>query len=381
MAADGVLETIARGLARGMSRREALRVGGGAVAAAMVSSPAEALARKTRRCAAHQIKCNGHCCPIGEVCIHPPPPKHRRKGRHYTPPKPYCGCAPGTKRCGNQCVHITTDVNNCGLCGHKCPPNSSCHNGMCVNTCPSATTQCLGGCVDLQTDSRNCGSCGAACAAGTSCANGTCVGDCPAGTTTCGASCVKLASDPDNCGACGQGCPNGSACVDGTCSSSCPPNTSLCGRTCATLAGDGNNCGSCGVVCAAGTVCANGTCSTGGCPSGAVTCGTSCCQGTGCCPGGGCQTVHDNGIGDNFYDCGSLGVPGNPATYSLALAQAAAAAHGPSASAHTCGTEKALISVDRAGNWVTWIYTGALAGRVHLDTSPICPNSSDPVWF
>lgn len=36
--------------------------------------------------------------------------------------------------CRNRCVDVTSDVNNCGLCGIRCPFTWTCCRGICVNT-------------------------------------------------------------------------------------------------------------------------------------------------------------------------------------------------------------------------------------------------------
>ncbi|KAL2492291.1 Stigma-specific STIG1-like protein 4 [Abeliophyllum distichum] len=35
--------------------------------------------------------------------------------------------------CRNRCVDVTSDVNNCGLCGIRCPFNWQCCRGLCIN--------------------------------------------------------------------------------------------------------------------------------------------------------------------------------------------------------------------------------------------------------
>jgi len=135
MPSDTALDTIARGLAQGMSRREALRKGGAAFVAAMALSPSDAWARVTGRCPHHRHRCGTKCCPSGEVCLHP---KRRKHAKH--PPKPRCGCPANTKRCRGKCVRVRTDVHNCGRCGHKCGPGHICAKGKCV--CPPSHTVC-----------------------------------------------------------------------------------------------------------------------------------------------------------------------------------------------------------------------------------------------
>jgi hypothetical protein len=420
MATEGALDTIARGLAAGMSRRQALRTGGAALVATVALSPTDALARATKRCPHHRVKCNGKCCPAGEVCLHP---KRRKHQRHA--PKPRCGCKPGTVRCKGKCVHLKTDVhncgrcghrcgagqqclrgqcatacpsghslcggacvatgadlNNCGGCGHKCGASGVCHNGGCLNVCPSGFAECSGGCIDLNNDPRNCGACGATCATGTVCSNGTCSsGGCPSGTVNCNGTCVNLGSDASNCGACGKVCAANQACASYSCVTTCPSGQTLCGRSCIDTKTSGGNCGACGNACPSGTVCSQGTCVSGGCPSQTVDCSGGCCAGSACCAGGTCQTVHNNGVGQNFYDCNPQGVPGRAVTYSQSLAQEAAAAAAPGVKTviSTCpGGE--VLGVSTPSGYAYWGYTGSLAGHVHIDSAPFCPTTGDPTW-
>ncbi|KAI3717911.1 hypothetical protein L1987_69826 [Smallanthus sonchifolius] len=36
--------------------------------------------------------------------------------------------------CGNRCVEVTSDVNNCGVCGIRCPFTWQCCRGVCIDT-------------------------------------------------------------------------------------------------------------------------------------------------------------------------------------------------------------------------------------------------------
>ncbi|XP_058073241.1 stigma-specific STIG1-like protein 1 [Magnolia sinica] len=44
--------------------------------------------------------------------------------------------APFVKRmcCKNRCVEVSSDINNCGLCGIRCPFTWQCCNGLCIDT-------------------------------------------------------------------------------------------------------------------------------------------------------------------------------------------------------------------------------------------------------
>jgi hypothetical protein len=72
--------------------------------------------------------------------------------------------------------------------------------------CAEPTVLCGDECVDLTSDYENCGSCANICTSSV-CLSGTCL-DC-SGMTVCGQQCVNTASDPDNCGGCGVPCSNG----------------------------------------------------------------------------------------------------------------------------------------------------------------------------
>lgn len=94
-------------------------------------------------------------------------------------------CAPPQALCSGTCTDLSTDVNNCGVCGYICPgiPNasSSCSAGECtMGQCRAGYANCDGsyanGCeTGLRTDRYNCGSCGRTCATGQLCSNGQCV--------------------------------------------------------------------------------------------------------------------------------------------------------------------------------------------------------------
>ena len=81
--------------------------------------------------------------------------------------------------------------------------------------CVSGTVRCGDTCVAVQTDPDNCGSCGSACSGGNTCVAGACV--CPVGRTVCNGACTTLATDKNNCGACGVQCGDGFACNQGVC--------------------------------------------------------------------------------------------------------------------------------------------------------------------
>jgi Stigma-specific protein, Stig1 len=250
------LDRVARGLANGMSRREALRAGGVAFAGAVAMSPADALAKLTGRCPKHHAHCDGKCCPVGEVCL---PPKHKGGKRR-------CGCAHGGTRCGDKCVNVHADPHNCGHCGHKCAAGETCSNGQCKSTppqCVTGETVCSGACVNLQTNPQHCGSCGVACGSTQVCSSGACMSECQTGETECGGGCVNLMTDPNNCNTCGHACPTGATCVGGQCQ--CPSGMAVCGGACVNQMTDAGACGANCVNCNGLPFVENVSCSSGTC--------------------------------------------------------------------------------------------------------------------
>lgn len=110
-------------------------------------------------------------------------------------------CDEGLTACGDQCVHLNTDLLNCGQCGAACF-EGTCNDGVCVafQTCPPTTIDCSGTCVDPSSDPANCGGCGIACPSG-SCSLGSCdIGECICGSlcdvVSLGSSVPQLASAP-----------------------------------------------------------------------------------------------------------------------------------------------------------------------------------------
>ncbi|KVI00769.1 stigma-specific STIG1-like protein 4 [Cynara cardunculus var. scolymus] len=61
--------------------------------------------------------------------------------------------------CGNRCVEVTSDVNNCGVCGIRCPFTWQC---------------CRGVCIDTNVNPFNCGRCFNRCPIFTFCTYGMC---------------------------------------------------------------------------------------------------------------------------------------------------------------------------------------------------------------
>ncbi len=130
------------------------------------------------------------------------------------------GCVSGFFQCGNSCVNVASDPDNCSACGRVCPlpPNAvaaTCNTGVCSFNC-GTLTKCQGICTDLATDPNHCGACGNACISGDICSAGAC--SCPSGNTICTSVCTNTQTDPNNCGFCGNVCSGGTpSCVSGTC--------------------------------------------------------------------------------------------------------------------------------------------------------------------
>jgi hypothetical protein len=203
---DNRFDELAKALAQGVSRREALRRLGGGMAGALLMSLGVGNAWG-------QAGGGGRPCPN-----------------------------PGEIRCDGVCVNPRTDPDNCGRCGNLCPAGVTCVNGTCggpTGGCPSGQTRCSGTCVNLATDFFNCGSCRHACAAGQFCSRGSCVNacsnpvDCPSdedpskfgcgGNANC--ACLRTVEGPSQCtlfsqltGFCtdcrsSSECPRGMVCV------------------------------------------------------------------------------------------------------------------------------------------------------------------------
>lgn len=66
---------------------------------------------------------------------------------------------PRRRCCRNRCIDVTSDRNNCGLCGFRCVFNMKCCGGLCVNT---------------NVNPFNCGRCGHMCPIGVLCLYGLC---------------------------------------------------------------------------------------------------------------------------------------------------------------------------------------------------------------
>jgi hypothetical protein len=262
-------DELAKSVARGMPRREALFRLGGIVAAGGFATLGLGRARADTR-----HKCQAYCSqfPLGN---------QRRRCQAVCAQCPdvsmMCGttglnvvCCPGAC-CSGQCTNTNFDVNNCGMCGHACASGALC---------------CSGTCADPNSDGNNCGACGMVCgpvnqASMVGCAGGQChVFACNAGFGDCngiyGDGCeTNTNNDVQNCGACGMVCgPVNQAsmvgCTGGQCHVlACNAGFADCNGVYSdgcesNLSTDAQNCGFCGNVCP-GTAHGVPKCITGAC--------------------------------------------------------------------------------------------------------------------
>jgi hypothetical protein len=188
----------------------------------------------------------GKTCRTGESC---------RQGK--------CECGPGEQYCDNaeKCVPLASDEANCGACGQACNPTEQCSAGKCQ--CPQAEqAYCAseGKCVDTLANTKHCGGCDSSCKATQICSDGSCgcsgptQEHCPKANA-----CVDLWTDSKHCGACDKACPAKTHCANSGCLCDAVAQT-LCGTSCFDLQTNAKNCGACGNACPASYLCAAGTC-------------------------------------------------------------------------------------------------------------------------
>jgi hypothetical protein len=274
----------AKDLARGLSRREALRRLGGGFAGALLASlglgaawakPGNGSGGSTFQ------KCSDYCSTL-------PRPQRancnnacKQCGGHYenvcaslNSTKVTC-CDPGACCINGQCTPTDLTGNeNCGACGNRCTGGTICVNGACQ--CPSGQANCSGTCTTMGTN-QNCAACGNACMGGQSCVNGVC--ECPAGESLCPNSTTCCPPDRACCGevCCGpnEACGDDGSCHCGT-GVACSGSQTCCGGSCVDTQTSFGHCGGCGNACVGGKAdhCEGGVCK---CGSGSACTGTDIC--------------------------------------------------------------------------------------------------------
>jgi hypothetical protein len=217
-------DDVARALAGGVSRREALRRLGGLVGAAVGAVFATAGAGKAR--GAGPNNCQDYCAQFY------PPPRGRDTQNAYGQCVSTCNACVGDggSPCGPTAACCDPDTETCenGVCEKLCTCPAGCcdpDNGddSCSLRCSAGYhSACVDGCCECV---RTCpaGSCrfDADCPSGFVCgANGCCVPACSDGMTLCPDGCVDLTMDSFNCGDCGTECLGSDTCVGGRCVSS-----------------------------------------------------------------------------------------------------------------------------------------------------------------
>lgn len=197
-------------------------------------------------------------------------------------------------------------------------------------------------------------------------------------------------------------CPNGQECgTGGQCAEACDASgncgggLACCSPICVDLANDPLNCGGCGKTCdtnnSIGASCSSGVCMYSSCPAGRADCDKTAPNLNGCecptdlCCATACQPVHMVGIDQKTYvhDCDPLGTPGDPSTYTLAMAQAAAAAWMPATDQMvTCGSGQNMqmcLRRDTGSTCATWCFAkGIVAGWVREASTCTCPTNATP---
>jgi len=109
------------------------------------------------------------------------------------------GCTVPLTACGDACVDLSSNPQNCGACGTACTGTEVCSQGTCAAACAEGLIQCGQACADLSSDLLHCGGCNQACQPGQTCEAGVCTGEGTGGDLTVPAA---APADSDDDGAC-----------------------------------------------------------------------------------------------------------------------------------------------------------------------------------
>ncbi len=131
------------------------------------------------------------CRPLGQKCLRNDQCCSARCDTARSTPRSRrnrCGCG-ALATCGQTCIDLAVDTDNCGACGHVCGAGFTCEDGACfcgASTCAAGEGCCGGTCTDL-THPANCAACGVICGMSDVCTAKGCVPMCepPAESGTC----------------------------------------------------------------------------------------------------------------------------------------------------------------------------------------------------
>jgi hypothetical protein len=168
-----------------------------------------------RRCRQAKAQaCDGKCGTVTVKCKK----GHKKPGKKRKSQKTNIDCGPCCEPPCGACLICDAATTTCvadpeqtgdpcgfgGLCqadgacecdATSCPANAECVAGSCV--CDTGFDICGDACVDLQTDPDNCGECGETCSGGAECVAGECA--CPSGQKNCNGTCIP---NEECCGVC-----------------------------------------------------------------------------------------------------------------------------------------------------------------------------------
>ncbi len=178
-------------------------------------------------------------------------------GLGYCSKKAECVCKTGAKRCGSECVNLSTDVEHCGACDNDCAEvmphamNHRCISGTCVsNTCKIGYYYQNGECKAYS--STSCGPSGNNCEAIDGVQKAKCVEEeCKVSACLAGFHLVENECVEDTKECCGDLCIECEAneyCVQGACKLDCGDEMIVCDEECVS-AKTMTHCGACNVSC------------------------------------------------------------------------------------------------------------------------------------